>query len=271
MELLRSHSFSILLYLKNCILGTKWAEKTEKADLTLASPNTYQLEYDTGWVDIFDRGESESQGLGRGLVYFDLPSNDSYYDCVYGIEQTNMVQVYNNSNTVVSGYMVNYKKGEIVYNGGETLSKVDYYWNYISVIDEWPDVVVPTLPIVVLMRDSWDRGGIQLGPGHKDTYEWHIEIFGRNKGERDDLIDTIFNGLHNRGCTFYKFTNGLPLNKQGFFNPKFTLDRVTNFSRITFSKVQHSLSGLPDWGFIQTDIINKYRAEITFVSDSNYS
>jgi len=270
MELIRCIKYSILLYIQNCILATNYAEENTDMSLTSIGNNTYNIEYDDNWVDIFDRGEYAGQGEGRGLVYFNTPTILSNYSCSFVNEQTRMVTVYDDVDTVVSGCRINYKKGQIVYDGPQIPSTIDYYWNYVSTIDGWPHEDLPQLPIVSVLEQDFDTVGIQLGGGDKTRQSWHIELFANNKGERDDLRSIIYDGLNLRSCPLYAFSKGIPLDKNGFFNNNFDSSLIQNRSNIQFLDVKTSITGLPDWGFWQTETVNKFRASINFSTQVYY-
>ena len=235
--------------------------------MTKVSNGIYNIGYEEDWIDPFERGEYDGQGEGRGLIYFNHPDDPgTNYSCGFYTEQTNMITVYNDSMTVISGYAVDYLKGRVLYSGPETLSYIDYSWHYVSVVDAWPYEAIPQLPIVSVMKTSADRSGLQLGAGHIRSTDWNVQIFANDKGERDDLIETIFDGLYLRSCPFYDFSNGSPLDYDGTFNTNFDGETIDDYSSIDFDNVESSLTGLPDWGFYKTETLNKYRAEVTFSS-----
>lgn len=270
MELLRSEVSSIFYYIKNCVLGANWAEQNLEQSVTEIESGIYQIGYDDDWIDVFSLGEYPGQGEGRGLLYFNIPTTPSNYSCNYATEQTTAIALYNNLGITVSGYTIDYLKGRILYTGTENLDTIDYYWHYVSVIDAWPHKELPQLPIVSVLHERFDRKGFQLGGGHKRFMDWNIEIFANNKGERDDLLEIIFDSLNNRHCSLYSFTNGYPLMYDGTFNPDFTLTRVPNYSIVDFLNVEASITGLPNWGFLQTEDLNKYRAAINFSTEVYY-
>lgn len=271
MELARKEEFSIFLYVKNCLLANHFAEQNLKEPLIFdAESNTYSISYDSEWIDIFQRGEYAGQGEGRGLVYFDIPPGLNPIGCSFQEEQTNMVVVYDSSLNVISGCNINYLKGEISYNGAETPSVVDYYWHFVSTIDAWPYIDIPQLPIVSVINVTSDRSGIQLGGGHKRLSDWNVQIFAANKGQRTDLKEILFDGLYLKSCPLLNFGNGMPLNRNGTFNNTYIESSVDYYSDIKFMNVKSQVSGLPDWGFYKTDTLNKFRAEITFSTETYY-
>lgn len=256
MKLTRQEDISLYLYVKDCVVGPEYYELFEGASLTEVESGVWDLEQESDKCP-FER--DECQGYGRGLLYFDI--NDGC--CVFGTEQTNIVDVYDGL-TLASGYEVNYLKGQILSSQDLSTYSVDYLWHYASVIDAWPYEDVPPLPVISIELQIADAQPLQLGYGDIRTGFWNIQIFAENKGQRDDLMDIVYDGLHKRRCNIYKFENGLPLIRSGLFNSSFSASSHDNYKFLYFEKVKKSLSGLPQWGFYTQELVNRYRAEITF-------
>jgi len=226
--------------------------------LSEISSGVWELEYDTDWICPFKR--EEFSGIGRGLIYFDHKDGE----CIFGTEQQDMVRIYDSMSTV-SGYVVDYLRGNIHFSGDLSACLSDYYWNYVSVVDAWPDEIVPPLPVVAIELLESDDKPLQLGYGSIRTGFWNIQIFANDKGERDDLLDVIYDGIYQKRCPLYSLKNGLPIvQRDGVYNSDFSVEIEEHFSSHIFEKVKKRLSGLPSWGFYDSERINKYRAEITF-------
>jgi len=256
MKLTRKEDISLYLYIKDKIIGPEFYEIAEGDSLVSVGNDVWEITNTSDKCPFFN---DVCDGVGRGILYFDVIDGN----CVFGSEQTNIVDVYDGI-TPASSFAVNYLKGQI--ESSENLSNylVDYLWHYVATIDAWPYEDVPPLPIVSIeLQDSFAKP-LQLGYGDIRNAYWNIQIFAENRGQRDDLMDVIFEGVNNRRCEIYEFENGLPLIKSGLFNPSFTATPHENYKFLYFENVKKRLSGLPQWGFYSQELINRYRAEITF-------
>jgi hypothetical protein len=260
MKLTRQEDISLYFYIRDTVVGPQYAEIAEGEQLTSAEAGKWNMLYsEEAAIHPFKRGEFS--GLGRGLLYFDI-SGDR---CVFGSEQTEMISVYSGSEILQQeDYLVNYLTGQIYSRLNLSNYNVDYCWNYVSVIDAWPSDDVPALPIVSIELQRGQSLPLQLGGGDIRDASWHIEIFANNKGERDDLMDVIFEGLNLKRCSIYTFSEGLSLTREGLYNPNFQADAHSNYPSLFFENIEKSLTGLPRWGFYENEVINKYRAGITF-------
>jgi len=261
-KLTRQEDISLYLYLRDRIIMPQYAELSEGYGLVSAGSNgVWNIDYSTE-IDIRPFRRGEYSGLGRGLVYFDV-INDV---CSFGLEQDEMVVVKDGSGGELerSQYAINYLNGQIISEVDLTSYTVDYYWYYVSILDAWPSEEVPALPVVSVELQLGDSKPLQLGGGAIREASWNVQIFANNKGERDDLMDVIYEGVYQKRCPIYTYENGLPLRYDGQFNSNFSVVRNTKFPSLFFENVEKRLSGLPSWGFYETEIVNKYRAEITF-------
>lgn len=263
MRLTRQEDRSLYLYIRDRVLSPEYGELYEERTLIDQGDNKWNMEYeeDEAGINPFRRGDNS--GLGRGLLYFDVVNNC----CQLGSEQAEMVTVYDPPTELVRGvdYQVNYLTGQVYSTMDLSSFLVDYAFSYVSVLDAWPDDDVPELPIVSIeMQRSRDLPH-HLGEaeGIRDA-SWHIEIFATDKGERDDLMDVLFEGIAHHRCPIYTFSGGTPLTREGTFNPNFVLENHANYPHLNFENVEKSLTGLPSWGFYETEVINKYRAAISF-------
>lgn len=256
MKLTRKEDISLYLYIKDSVIGPEFYEIAEEESLTLVGTNTWEMSHSSEKCP-FERYPCD--GFGRGILYFDVADGC----CTFGTEQSDMVDVYNGSVTPAS-YSVNYLKGQVVTPYDVSSYSVDYMWNYVAVIDAWPYEDVPPLPIVSVELQDASARPLQLGYGDIRTGFWNIQIFAESKGQRDDLMDVVYEGVQQKRCNIYDFENGLPLVKSGLFNSEFTLSSNETYKFLHFENVKKSLSGLPQWGFYTQELINRYRAEITF-------
>lgn len=266
MRLTRNEDISVYLYIKDTVIGPRYSEITTGQSLTQSATGVWDIGYDEGLgfhpfrrrVTNPDGSFTDYSGLGRGLLYFDYVGET----CLFGSEQQSIVTVYSGA-TVASDYEVNYITGQVVSDIDLSSYLVDYEWNYVSVIDSWPYEDVPELPVVCVDMQTGKKSPLQLGGGDiRDAY-WNIQIFANNKGERDDLMDLIYDNLHMRRCPLYLLSSGLPL-QNGLYNQSFDSSLHNVYTSIFFENVKKRLSGLPQWGFYEQERINRYRAEITF-------
>jgi hypothetical protein len=269
MQLTRKEDISVYLYIKDTVIGPRYSEITTGESLTLTSTvNTWDMGYDIGLgfnpfkrhvlIDPVKDIYKDYSGLGRGLLYFDYVGET----CLFGVEQQDRIKVYFGS-TDLTNYKVNYITGQITSSEDLTSYSIDYEWNYVAVIDSWPYEDVPALPIVCVDMQKAAKSPLQLGGGDIRGAYWNIQIFANNKGERDDLMDLIYDNLYLRRCPLYLLPAGLPL-LNGLYNEMFDSSLHNVYTSIFFENVQKRLSGLPQWGFYEQERINRYRAEITF-------
>jgi hypothetical protein len=263
MQLTRQEDASLYLHVRDIVLGPHYSEISLEQTLTrVGASNIWNIGYDDGTTDPrypFTRGSSS--GLGRGILCFDHIGDT----CVFGSEQTDIVKVYDGA-TNATGYRVNYITGQIESSDDLTGYLVDYEWYYISVLDAWPREDVPFLPLVSIELQKALPRPLQLGGGDIREGSWNIQIFAKNKVERDDLMDVLYSGLNQRRCSLYNFSKGLPLSGNGFYNTSFVSDLHPQYTSLFFEKVEKRLTGLPSWGFYEQEQVNRYRAEITFTT-----
>lgn len=260
MQLTRKEDISLYLYIRDMLLGPYYSEIAEGEDLLQTSTGVWDISYDSDLEPFVREGYG---GEGRGLLYFDRDGTE----CCFGTEQTNIVRVYNDT-TVASGYDVNYLAGQILTSQDLTGYNVDYEWSYVSVLDAWPFDDVPPLPVVSIEMQDSQGMPLQLGYGDIRSAYWNVQIFANNKGERDDIMDILYEGIYQKRCSIYTFSTGLPLLRDGTYNSAFTTSTDPRYRYLFFEKVKKGLSGLPQWGFYAQETINRYRAEITFETNA---
>ena len=100
-----------------------------------------------------------------------------------------------------------------------------YFQNYFSsewgshlnVLDGFPNDLQTIEPPCVAI-DYVNVRPIPVGIGKEDynpDLYWHIHIFGRNKGERDDIANDVIDLLES-GCYIYDFSEGSVGDKIGY-------------------------------------------------------
>jgi hypothetical protein len=179
---------------------------------------------------------------GRGIVYFDNLDNTCLVNTttISGTpEQSNRVFVYDESLNLIdeNSYRVDYTDGTIITSPLIVPKYIDFYWYYISLVDEWSNLSVSTAPVVVLDISGTTKTGYQLGGGKKIIRKCNIYTFSSSSSERSDITELIYDNLYLKNCPLYDFERGSALDFDGtFFNRRNNYDKTTNlYSRATVS------------------------------------
>lgn len=275
---LRKEDSSVYLYIKDSVLSN-FIEFQEKESL-IYSDKLSSTEYKVFTIDSFMEPYPFSRG--RGIVYFDDLTDvplvcDGYY--VGTPEQTNRVTVYDNSLSIIPDYdyIVDYVDGNILMLGDDTPKYIDYYWNYVSLVDEWSLVQTAKAPVVVIDIDTTNKEGFQLGGGKKVRRKGSLIIFASSAAERKDILEVLYDSMYLQSCALYNFQEGVVLNYDGTFKGrKVNLNKASNlFSRTTisgssnlkFENVEAKNINLPLTDISSNNLpssINAYRARINF-------
>lgn len=275
MRHIRKEDLSLYYYIKDVVLED-FVELEENITLEympeISSSSSYVYRVDT------DMLPSPTE-RGRGWVYFDEDWNSSESGVS---EQVNRVTLYDSNANVISGteYMIDYLDGRIVTSGTCSPDSVDYYWNYVSVVDEWAAIEASDPPVIVIDVHGTDKMGYQLGSGKKVIRKVDIHIFASNTAERNDLVDTIYDGLYLKSTPLYDFPNGTVLDYDGTWYGRrstmnrdatlFDTTRVTNvIGNIEFDKVTSRNVSLPllmtrSRDEVMLSDLNAYRSKISF-------
>lgn len=301
MKNLRKEDLSLYLYIKDTIL-VDFLEVEEYAPLVLMPELCEQSSYVYQCSEIFEPSPSER---GRGWVYFDSPSGGlpcEPYPSVSGLngdgdpafgtpEQSNKVILYETTNSGLSvvdwrDYMIDYVDCRIISLRKFNSPRITYTWNYVSVVDEWAAIVASDPPVVVVDVSGTDKGGYQLGGGKRTTRKVDIHIFASNTAERNDLSETLYDGLFNKSCPIYNFPTGSVLDHDGTFygrraltdriaNPQnkltylFDRSKVSNVSPLYFDSVSARHINLPlimsqGRDEVMLSDLNAYRSKVSF-------
>ncbi len=309
MKSLRKEDVSLYYYIKEIVL-CDFIEKDELISLELmellSTPNidstspSYVYEAPTTTLP-------NPVERGRGWVYFDTISGTVGEPCaiystvtgtradgvgIYGVpEQSNRVVVYTDY-TIVSGvinrtgiisdteYMVDYIDGRIVTSGTVTPVYVDYYWHYISIVDEWSAVEAADSPAVVVDIHGTDKAGYQLGGGKMETRKVDIHVFASSGAERNDIVETIYNGLYLKSAPVLDLPLGTALDYDGTWYGRrsnmnklqtlFDTDRVADkignmrFDNVTSRHVNLPLLMTRGTDNVMLSDLNAYRSKISF-------
>jgi hypothetical protein len=182
--------------------------------------------------------------------------------------------------------MIDYVDCRIISQRQLNIPKVSFVWNYVSIVDEWTVIEASNPPVVVIDIGGTDKYGYQLGGGKKSIRKVDIHIFASNPAERNDLSETLYDGLYNRSCPLYDFTAGSILDYDGtFYGRRGLLDRdpnplnkltylfdrskISKISRLQFDEVSARNINLPlvmtrsQDNIILSDL-NAYRSRISF-------
>lgn len=274
MTMIRKEDLSLYYYIKDTVLSD-FIEIDEKVPLNylqnISDANSYVYESLTEMIP-------KPTSRGRGWVYFDENSST-----VSGTpEQSNRVIVYDSVNNIFndSEYMIDYIDGRIVTAGICQPSFVSYYWNYISVVDEWTSLEAAEAPIVVLDLHSTNKSGYQLGAGKKVNRAINIYVFAGSAAERNDISETIYDGLYLKSCPVYEFSKGSVLDYDGtFYDRKNNSNKLTSlfdrsvipnvignleFHNVSAGNVSSSILLTRDRNEMMLSDINKYRSRIRF-------
>ena len=303
MKSLRKEDLSLYYYIKDVVLRD-FIEIEEYVSLSLMAESCTN---DSSYVyEITDDLATSPFERGRGMCYFDAPTNgttcepytavsgtDGDGNVAYGIpEQSDRVVVYETS---VSGtldvipcddYMIDYVDGRIVTDRELNLPKVTFYWNYVSLVDEWSVIEASEPPVVVVDVSGTDKYGYQLGGGKRTVRKADIYVFASNTAERNDIVETIYDGLYNRSCSLCDFSTGTVLDYDGTFYGRktaespdnkltylFNRSSICNISSLRFENVVARHVNLPLVMTKGTDAVmlsdlNAYRSKISFDLES---
>ena len=178
--------------------------------------------------------------------------------------------------------MIDYIDCRIVANRKLSNPTVTYYWNYVSVVDEWAVVEASDPPVVVIDMHGVDKAGYQLGGGKKSIRKVDIHIFACQTAERNDIVDVLYDGLYLKSCMLQNFPNGSPLDYDGTFHGRrnqgdpinkltylYNREGVENVSRLQFENVTARHVNLPllmtrGKDEVMLSDLNAYRSKVSF-------
>ena len=277
---LRKEDTSLYLYIKD--LALNYFVEFQKQE------NLFKVEeMSQGTSDVYEIDsllEPSPFERGRGLVYFD----EGFDSCLVNSttysgtpEQSSRVTVYDQSMVVISAtsYMLDYIDGRVVCGKNVTPTYIDYYWNYVSVVDEWSAIQAADSPVVVVDISGTDKKGFQLGGGKQVDRKVNIHVFASSTAERNDLTEVIYDALYLKSCAFYELPQGSVLDYDGTFYGRrensnkeetlFSRETVSGTSRLMFENVTSRHINLPiamskGRDDIMLSDLNAYRSKLTF-------
>ena len=237
MTLLRKEDLSLYYYIKDVVL-CDFFEQELSVSLDLVPERSTATSY------VYEAASTmlpKPTERGRGWVYFDTASGTLCTGGYSTIEQKERIVVYDSLGSIIpdTTYIIDYIDGRVVTSGTVTPASIDYYWNYVSVVDEWAAVEAADAPVVVIDIQGTDKAGYQLGGGRKVTRKVDLHIFASSTAERNDLVDRIFDGLYLKGHPLLDFPEGGVLEYDGtFYNRRNVMNKdTTPFDRSTVSTV----------------------------------
>jgi hypothetical protein len=300
MKNLRKEDLSIYYFIKEVVL-CEFVEIEERVPLEfseeLSSWNTDTGTYDSYvYIAVTDMVPSPIE-RGRGWVYLDAVSGTNNrcepFSTVSGYradgvqidgtpEQSNRVTVYDTLGSGISDqeYLIDYLDGRVITSGTVQPDTVDYYWHYISIVDEWAAIEAADPPVVVIDIHGTDKTGYQLGGGKKVTRKVDIHVFASNTAERNDIVETIYDGLYLKSYILFDFPLGTILDYDGtWYGRKENMNKLTTlFDRsavsgyvgyMQFNNVVSRHVNLPlimsrARDEVMLSDLNAYRSKITF-------
>jgi hypothetical protein len=264
MSVLRKEDLSLYLYIKDTVLNN-FVEHETNVPLALmpelCDMDSYVYEYNS---DL----EPSPTERGRGWRYFNTPSGglpcepyptvpglngdgdptygtpEQSYVAASGTRSADGIRVW--ETTVTSGisdltvvsdlvYMVDYIDGRIISTRKlGSPAYVDFSWNYVSVVDEWAAVEAADPPVIVIDMHGTDKAGYQLGGGKKSTRKVDIHVFATDPAERNDIVETLYDGLYIRSCSLYGFPTGSVLDYDGTFYGRVTESGTLKTNKLTY-------------------------------------
>ena len=242
---LRLYDSSVHNYLKYEIIAPRFTETEE--DIPLVFDSTLN-----GYIADTDMTPSPTS-RGRGWAIFDENTVNGRIVVDTTAEQTTKVNI-----AGASTFDIDYANGRIL-NWDTAPTTATYDWYYVSVIQGWPGLAPPELPVVAIDLEQSIKTGYQLGGGTKDILRGAVHIFATSHGEKLDLADVVYHALFNRQITIGNWHEGSYLDFDGTYSG-FVPTTVSGLSTAYFTDVQSSLVG----PILEWSELNRYRASITF-------
>ena len=257
MKRVRTEDLSLHQYLKNIVLSD--FIETETASLTYLEDESSTGSYVYEAQSLMD---PSPKSLGRGWRYVDDPTDIT--------EQQSSVTVYDQYDSVISGsnYMIDYVDGRVIFPTSTVIpATVTYKWNYISVVDEWLLLENSEVPIVVIDISGFSKEGFQLGAGKRVPRRVNLHVFASDTAERDDIMETLYDGLYLKSCPNQSFLKGTMLDWDGTFNTGYEYATISGSSALKFEDVQARsvsvpLFNIPNRNMIMLSDVNRYRGRV---------
>ena len=240
MKNIRKEDLSLYYYVKHTVLQD-FIEKEDMISLQFLESASCVADNVYVYEALTSMAPSPTE-RGRGWVYLDTCSGttticnldadgNELFSTSLGIkEQSNRVTVYDSGLNVIdeNEYLIDYIDGRVVTSGTVSPAYVDYYFNYVSVVDEWAAIAAADPPVVVIDVMGTDKGGYQLGAGRRVVRKVDIHIFASDPAERNDIVETIYDALYLKCAPFYAFPGGTMLEYDGtWYGRKSNMNKLT--------------------------------------------
>lgn len=280
MKILRKTDLSVFQYLKDVVLSD-FIEQEEMVPLRYM-PEMSVINESYVYEALTNMLPPPTE-RGRGWVYFDDDFEMTLCSTVVSgtPEQSNRINVYDALGSGISDseYIVDYVDGRIITSGTVNPAYISYYWNYVSVVDEWAAIEASDPPVLVIEVMGTDKEGYQLGGGKKIVRKADIHIFASSTAERNDLSETIYDALYLKSIPLYDFPEGSVLDYDGTWFKRrenmnkqetlFSRARVEGIGPLFFEDVTARHVSLPllmtrNRDELMLSDLNAYRAKISF-------
>lgn len=261
MKALRKEDLSLHHYLKNYVLQD-FIETESGVPLSYLKDESSVGSYVYQIESLMDPPVTSK---GRGLVYLDTPTDIK--------EQTSsgILAVYDAVGIVISSsnYMVDYVDGRVIFDSTDSVpATIDYKFYYVSTVDEWPDAESADPPIVAIGISNFVKQGFQLGGGKLVSRRVELNIFASNQAEKDDIQETLYDGLYLKSCNYQAFSKGSMIDWDGTFNQYYKYATVSGSSNLKFdnpeSRTVRATLMIPSRDSTILSDLNRYRARISF-------
>ena len=249
-DVIRDIKNTVLYYIKNVSLSdyieTYMFNLSRELDTS-----RYVVDPDEGYIPL--PGER-----GRGFCPFNTASG-IFGECTVssGIEVYDSMEVINPYD-----YIIEYTTASVVALNSVVPVAIKAPWHYVSVVEEWPEGDIPSLPLVVISPLKFNAEGYQLGGGKKPLLNYNIFVFATSTSELDDLCGKLFDSLYLRSVELYTFDSGDMFNSDGTYNYDFDCSTSFNPAVLYFEDVSIKYTRFKLYDSFD---INMYRAQVDFV------
>lgn len=247
---LRVYDASIVNYIKYEVLPVHFTETIEDEPLVFDS--------NLGGYVTNSLMEPSPTSRGRGWVLFDEVEVNGRTFVDTTAEQTNQITVVG-----ASSYTIDYING-VVKNPDTAPTSVTYSWYYVSLVEGWPGIDPPPLPVVAVDIDNTKKNPFQLGGGSRDIITGAVYIFATSEVEKKEITSVIEQSLYNKTLVIGNWHEGGYLDFDGTYTG-FQSTTVSGVSVGYFTNVSSDLKGpRMDWSEI-----NRHRSKVSFTFEVN--
>lgn len=260
MQRVRKEDISLHHYIKNTVLSD-FVETDDRVELVYLKDESSSGSYVYG---------AKSQllplptGVGRGWRYLDNIGDVT--------EQEASVIVYDAVGSVIdaNSYRIDYIDGRVIFPTTTVVPEtITYKWNYVAVVDEWVLIENSEVPIVVVDISGFTKKGFQLGGGKLVPRNVNLHVFASDTAERDDIMETLYDGLYLNSCPNQYFPSGTMLDWDGTFNDSYEYVTISGSSSLKFQNIEARAVAVPLLSIPNRDLtmlsdVNRYRGRVKF-------